>query len=215
MLDRSDLLWRDDDPTPATTPARDDHAKDDQARQVTPAPRPTSRRGMVKTGRRNPPATTSRGLSRNPPARASIRSGPRSSAPTTRRTKPGLPASARNARPSGRARMRGIARMTLPARTRATPARTTDDPRARTGRARSGPATARSPTHRHAPPAIGGNTTPARTTPRRATGRAAAGPNARAMRWPTWGSIAPCPTQTCPTNILTATPTPPGAASIT
>ena len=27
MLDRSDLLWRDDDPTPATTPARDDHAK--------------------------------------------------------------------------------------------------------------------------------------------------------------------------------------------
>ena len=35
MLDRSDLLWRDDDPTPATTPARDDHAKDDQARQVT------------------------------------------------------------------------------------------------------------------------------------------------------------------------------------
>ena len=35
MLDRSDLLWRDDDPTPATTPARDDHAMDDQARQVT------------------------------------------------------------------------------------------------------------------------------------------------------------------------------------
>ena len=35
MFDRSDLLWRDDDPTPATTPARDDHAKDDQARQVT------------------------------------------------------------------------------------------------------------------------------------------------------------------------------------
>ena len=38
MLDRSDLLWRDDDPTPATTPARDDHAKDDQARQVTARP---------------------------------------------------------------------------------------------------------------------------------------------------------------------------------
>ena len=35
MLDRSDLLWRDDDPTPATTPARDNHAKDDQARPVT------------------------------------------------------------------------------------------------------------------------------------------------------------------------------------
>ena len=35
MFDRSDLLWRDDDPTPATTPARDDHAKDAQARQVT------------------------------------------------------------------------------------------------------------------------------------------------------------------------------------
>ena len=35
MLDRSDLLWRDDDPTPATTPARDDHATDDQTRQVT------------------------------------------------------------------------------------------------------------------------------------------------------------------------------------
>ena len=35
MLDRSDLLWRDDDPTPATTPARDDHATDDQARPVT------------------------------------------------------------------------------------------------------------------------------------------------------------------------------------
>ena len=38
MFDRSDLLWRDDDPTPATTPARDDHAKDDQARQVTERP---------------------------------------------------------------------------------------------------------------------------------------------------------------------------------
>ena len=38
MLDRSDLLWRDDDPTPATTPARGDHAKDDQARQVTARP---------------------------------------------------------------------------------------------------------------------------------------------------------------------------------
>ena len=38
MLDRSDLLWRDDDPTPATKPARDDHAKDDQARQVTERP---------------------------------------------------------------------------------------------------------------------------------------------------------------------------------
>ena len=38
MLDRSDLLWRDDDPTPATTPARDDHAKDDQAREVTARP---------------------------------------------------------------------------------------------------------------------------------------------------------------------------------
>ena len=35
MLDRSDLLWRDDDPTPATKPARDDHAKDDQTRPVT------------------------------------------------------------------------------------------------------------------------------------------------------------------------------------
>ena len=38
MLDRSDLLWRDDDPTPATKPARDDHAKDDQARQVAERP---------------------------------------------------------------------------------------------------------------------------------------------------------------------------------
>ena len=38
MFDRSDLLWRDDDPTPATKPARDDHAKDDQARQVTERP---------------------------------------------------------------------------------------------------------------------------------------------------------------------------------
>ena len=38
MLDRSDLLWRDDDPMPATKPARDDHAKDDQARQVTARP---------------------------------------------------------------------------------------------------------------------------------------------------------------------------------
>ena len=38
MFDRSDLLWRDDDPTPATTPARDDHAKDNQARQVTARP---------------------------------------------------------------------------------------------------------------------------------------------------------------------------------
>ena len=37
MCDRSDLLWRDDAPTPATKPARDDHAKDDQARQVTAA----------------------------------------------------------------------------------------------------------------------------------------------------------------------------------
>ena len=33
MFDRSDLLWRDDDPTPAAKPARDDHTKDDQARQ--------------------------------------------------------------------------------------------------------------------------------------------------------------------------------------
>ena len=38
MLDRSDLLWRDDDPAPATKPARDDHATDDQARQVTARP---------------------------------------------------------------------------------------------------------------------------------------------------------------------------------
>ncbi len=38
MFDRSDLLWRDDDPTPATKPARDDHATDDQARQVTARP---------------------------------------------------------------------------------------------------------------------------------------------------------------------------------
>ena len=38
MLDRSDLLWRDDDPTPATKPARDNHAKDDLARQVTARP---------------------------------------------------------------------------------------------------------------------------------------------------------------------------------
>ena len=38
MLDRSDLLWRDDAPTPATKPARDDDAKDDQARQVTARP---------------------------------------------------------------------------------------------------------------------------------------------------------------------------------
>ena len=37
MCDRSDLLWRDDAPTLATKPARDDHAKDDQARQVTAA----------------------------------------------------------------------------------------------------------------------------------------------------------------------------------
>ena len=32
------LLWRDDDPTPATKPARDDHATDAQARQVTARP---------------------------------------------------------------------------------------------------------------------------------------------------------------------------------
>ena len=38
MLDRSNLLWRDDAPTPATKPARGDHAKDDQARQVTERP---------------------------------------------------------------------------------------------------------------------------------------------------------------------------------
>ena len=38
MLDRSDLLWRDDDPTLATTPARDNHVTDDQARQVTARP---------------------------------------------------------------------------------------------------------------------------------------------------------------------------------
>ena len=38
MFDRSDLLWRDDAPPPATKPARDDHAKDDQARQVTERP---------------------------------------------------------------------------------------------------------------------------------------------------------------------------------
>ena len=33
--DRSDLLWRDDAPTPATKPTRDDHVNDAQARQVT------------------------------------------------------------------------------------------------------------------------------------------------------------------------------------
>ena len=38
MFDRSDLLWRDDDPTPATKPARDNHVTDDQARQVTARP---------------------------------------------------------------------------------------------------------------------------------------------------------------------------------
>ena len=141
MLDRSDLLWRDDDPTPATKPARDDHAKDDQARQVTERPAaPGHTRATAEE-----PARDGEDRPQEPAGRASIPSGPRS----------------------------------------------------------------------HAPRAIGGNTTPARKTPRRANGRAAAGPNARAMRWPTWGSIAPCPTQTCPTNILTATPTPPGAASIT
>ena len=38
MCDRSDLLWRDDDPMPAAKPAGDDHATDAQARQVTARP---------------------------------------------------------------------------------------------------------------------------------------------------------------------------------
>ena len=54
MFDRSDLLWRDDDPTPATTPARDDHAKDDQAAR------------MSGIARMKPPAST---RARDPEAR--------------------------------------------------------------------------------------------------------------------------------------------------
>ena len=38
MFDRSDVLWRDDAPTPAPKPARDDARTDDQARQVTGRP---------------------------------------------------------------------------------------------------------------------------------------------------------------------------------
>ena len=90
---------------------------------------------MVRTGRRNPPA------------RASIPSGPRSSAPTTRRTTPGLPTSARNARPSGPARMSGIVRMKSHARTRATP-----DPQTRTtGHRREHDARTHDPEARHRP----------------------------------------------------------------
>ena len=63
--------------------------------------------------------------------------------------------------------------------------------------ARTGPASG---------PAIVGNTTRARGNPRRATAHAAPVPNAPAMPSPTWGCIEPCPTQTCPTHILTAHP---------
>ena len=38
MFDRSDVLWRDDAPTPAPKPARDDARTDDQTRQVTGRP---------------------------------------------------------------------------------------------------------------------------------------------------------------------------------
>ena len=215
MLDRSDLLWRDDDPTPATTPARDDHAKDDRARPVTPAPRPTSRRGMVKTGRRHPPATTSRGLSKEP-------TGPREHPEWTPQQRANHEAHharlarLREERAPEWARQDERDRQDEAARTHAREARANDRRPTRADRARQERAGHRTtPTRRHAPPAIGGNTRRARTTPRRANGRAAAGPNARAMRWPTWGCIEPCPTKTCPINILTATPTPPGAASIT
>ena len=36
-------------------------------------------------------------------------------------------------------------------------------------------------------------------------------PDDRDRHEPTWGSIVPCPTRTCPNSILTATPTRPGA----
>ena len=90
-------------------------------------------------------------------------------------------------------------------RTRRRPGRRVKTRRARTRRdqahpartalpARTGPATSRGP-------AIVGNTTPA-------NGRAAVSPNASETRSPTWGSIAPCPTQTSPSGILTPTRTP-------
>ena len=54
-------------------------------------------------------------------------------------------------------------------------------------------------------------TPPARTGPASGPAIAAPVPNGPARPSPTWGSIEPCPTQTYPHNILTATPTPPGA----
>ena len=138
---------------------------------------------MVRTGRRNPPA------------RASIPSGPRSSAPTTRRTTPGLPASARNARPSGRARMSGPSSgMTTPRTPGAgrpphepRPPDTHHRPSAGTRRARARP--------RGAPPGAPQQD----RTHARCGGRRGAVPR-RVLHRPLRA------------NILMATPTPPGAA---
>ena len=108
--------------------------------ETTTRRRPPSRRGTTTrrprhARRRNPPATTFRGLSRHPPARASIPSGLRSSAPTTRRTKPGWPASARNARREW-ARQDARDRQDETARTPARDARANDRRPTRADRAR-------------------------------------------------------------------------------
>ena len=70
MLDRSDLLWRDDDPTPATKPARDDHVKDDRARQDARDRQDEAVLTRARDARANDPQTRTTGHRREHAARA-------------------------------------------------------------------------------------------------------------------------------------------------
>ena len=221
MFDRSDLLWRDDDPTPATKPARDNHAKDDQARQVTARPSaPGHTRAPAdepaRDGEARPQAPAGhdvQGFEQEP-------AGPREHPEWTPQQRANDEAHharlarIREERAPEWARQDARDRQDEAARKHARDARAHDRRPTRADRARQERAG-----HRATPDPQTRTTghrrehdTRARRTPRRATGRAAAGPHARAMRWPTWGSIEPCPTQTSPSGILTPTPTPPGAA---
>ena len=170
---------------------------------------------MVRTGRRNPPATTFRGLSRNP-------LGPREHPEWTQQQRANHEAHQarlariREERAPEWARQDERDRQDEAARTHAREARAHDrrptradrprqeraghrakpDPQTRTtGHRREHDTRTRDPEARHRP---------RRSRTERARDAV-----------PTWGSTAPCPTQTCQTDILTATPTPPGAASIT
>ena len=70
MFDRSDLLWRDDDPTPATKPARDDHVKDDRARQDARDRQDEAVRTHARYARAHDPQTRTTGHRREHAARA-------------------------------------------------------------------------------------------------------------------------------------------------